>query len=93
MQEKYPSSSLHRPLAVEYYTLNDLDEDSIRLPPRLPISQRGQVRQDPRFTSAFGTLDHDEKVEKVERYAQEVEWFVGKASKEVVFASKVYPLH
>ena len=64
MREKYPSASLQRPLVVEYYKLNDLAGDhSVRLPPRLPITQNVKASKDPRFTSSFCTLDHGHKVE------------------------------
>ncbi|CAJ1943383.1 unnamed protein product [Cylindrotheca closterium] len=94
MRERYPSASLQRPLVVEYYKLNDLaGEDSVRVPPRLPITQNGEARRDPRFTSSFRTLDHDQKVEELESYVDEVRWFIQRVSKEVVFENEVYPLH
>ncbi|CAJ1943379.1 unnamed protein product [Cylindrotheca closterium] len=93
MREKYPSALLQRPLVVDHYKINDIGDDSVRLPPRLPINQRGEASKDPRFTSSFSTLDHDQKVKEVERFAQEVKWFIGKVSKEAVFASDIYPLH
>ncbi|CAJ1943381.1 unnamed protein product [Cylindrotheca closterium] len=94
MKEKYPSASIQRPRVVEYYKLNDLaGDESIRLPPRLPITQSGGARKDPRFTSSFSSLDDDQKVEELESYADEVRWFIAKVSKEVEFEDEVYPLH
>ncbi|KAL3939539.1 MAG: hypothetical protein SGBAC_005749 [Bacillariaceae sp.] len=93
MREKYPSAKVERPVVVEYYKLNDLGADSVRLPPRLPVDQSGKANQDPRFTSSFNTLKDSEKREILESYTQEVRWFLGKVSKDVVFASEIYPLH